>query len=99
MVEKTKLEKQKRKMTKEISNKIENETGIHFFIAEAETKSKIENMIKSASTHEDLNEIGAKINYAINNKYHSINIAELQYQASRKMREIYNKIGEYVSTD
>lgn len=60
-------------------------------------KNTIENMIKNAKTHEDLNAIGAKFNEAIDKKYvMDKEIWDYQILASKKMREIYNAIGEPV---
>jgi hypothetical protein len=57
-------------------------------------KENLERMIATAQTHEDLDAIGEKINYAIDNKL-DVDIMDYQIKASKKMREIYNKIGNY----
>lgn len=54
-------------------------------------KSKLEKMIKNARNNRNLNRIGRKINYATNNKMYGIGITDLQIQASKKMREVYDK--------
>ena len=58
-------------------------------------KVNLENMIRNAKTHEDLNAIGARLNYAIDNKL-DINTLDYQFMAAKKMTEIYNIIGEPV---
>ncbi len=67
----------------------------YFFSKSALLKEEIEDMIKYASTYEDLNDIGAKLNYAKDNELFEIGITGLQIKASKKMREIYNKMGEF----
>ena len=55
-------------------------------------KLKIEEMLKNASTIEDLNALGAKFNEAIDNKY-DVDIWDYQLQAAKKMNQIYTKLG------
>jgi hypothetical protein len=61
---------------------------------EVALKNDIEYMISGAKTHEDLDNIGAKINYAIDNGIYHLTITDLQVKASKKMKQIYNKFGE-----
>lgn len=67
----------------------------HVYTEANALKDEIEYRIKTAKSYEDLNKIGQKLNYAIDNEIYNIGITDLQVNASKKMREIYNKIGEY----
>ncbi len=57
-------------------------------------RSDILDLIKIAKNYSDLNDIGSKIAYAKDNDV-EIGLFDCAYRASRKMREIYNKLGEY----
>ena len=83
-------------MTKEISNKIENEN-----VDTSKLKSEIEKMIENAKTDEDFEIIGEKLDYAINNNFYSeIGVIDLQLAAANKEKQIYNNKGEsYTYTD
>jgi hypothetical protein len=58
-------------------------------------KSNLESMIKNAQTIEDLNSIGLKLNYAIDNKL-NVDVYDYQLKAAKKMTEIYNNLKDEV---
>ncbi len=58
-------------------------------------RDEIISKIKTARNYEDLDNIGRKLNYAIDNGIYEVGIANLQAEASKKMIAIYNKLGEY----
>jgi hypothetical protein len=54
-------------------------------------KVNLEKMICNARTIEDLNAIGLKLNYAIDNKL-DICVVDYQFKAAKKMTEIYKNL-------
>ncbi len=67
---------------------LENLLNIESSAEEKELNMKIYDMIKNASTKEDLNDIGRELNYANDNGMYNIDATDLQIYASRKMREL-----------
>lgn len=91
------------RLDEKVMNLIGIKSGMNFWSGRKEASKidfgkllqhEINYMIKSAKNYDDLNAIGLKLNYAIDNGY-DIGITGLQVEASKKMREIYNKLGEY----
>lgn len=74
-------------------NRVPLKPGYVYKTLEEIWATEVDHLIETAKTHEDLNAIGAKINYA---KESHLNVDPWSYQfrASQKMREIYNVIGE-----
>lgn len=66
----------------------------HVFSEADVLRDEINHKIKTAKNYEDLNSIGSSLAYA---KDHNLEVGlfDCTYRASKKMREIYNKIGEY----
>ena len=60
-------------------------------LTEAVYKIDLKDNIKKSQTHEDLDYIGDKIHIGLGRGYNLINE---QYLASKKMREIYDRIGK-----
>jgi len=54
-------------------------------------KYEVENMLNNAQTIEDLNNLGAKMNYAKDNNL-DVGLIDYQFKAAKKMTEVYNKL-------
>lgn len=55
--------------------------------------TEMDYLMETAKTHEDLNAIGAKINYAKENNL-KVNVWDYQFAVPKVMRRIYDVIGE-----
>lgn len=64
----------------------------HNYTREDIWKLEFEELYRNAETKEDLNALGAKLNYAIDNKL-DINVIDYQFMGAKKMTEIYKKEG------
>ncbi len=68
------------------------ENKLNLNMSEQKLEETLENLLKNASSNEDLNEIGRLINYGLKKQYYflpnGLSLTDYQIRAARKMKEI-----------
>jgi len=57
------------------------------------SRETLDKLLDSARTLEDISTIGVKLNEAIDNNYHGVDICDYQIKTAMKRKEIVNKLG------